>query len=422
MSRLIASLVVGLFFPLIATGLGDGPPRPPRRELSEAETELIRIIKESEAASERWFKEAEALEADQQVQFWRDKNSSNPFVAQLIAFEKQHHGSHVGLMSVRRLWRYGATNAEPAGARHDASIHVLSVLRSYGGFSELTEILRYADRCLVPHTETVLRELIEDTNATENNRTYARLTLARWILIQRAWRQGIPQWLRQADSGASPLSPETRDYWNKILVVVAADDRLPALEREATDILADLCRTAGDATEYGVDNIDADYILIVVSKQTKGVQVKDLANGHLFAEQHLRKGRPAPELMVTLLDGRQFSLTAQSNQAVIVQFCFTGCGPCEAMYPWLRDLATEYRGKVQILTIMCDDQDGGARAAVASGKLTWNVCVDGPAKAIQTQWGIRAFPTVFLFGPDGRMSIETDSQSQIRATLDELTK
>ncbi len=150
--------------------------------------------------------------------------------------------------------------------------------------------------------------------------------------------------------------------------------------------------------------------------------VKELAAGLLFKEQHLREGKPAPDLKLQLVSGEDWSLADQRGKTVIIQFSFKGCGPCEAMYPDLRELAAAHKEKLAILSIMVDEKKADTTDAVNSGKLAWNVHWDGDRGPIATQWAVPSFPTVYVIGPDGRIVSNGLRGNQLKAKIAELTR
>jgi thiol-disulfide isomerase/thioredoxin len=404
----IAILLCAFVGTSAAVSLADEP-APSKRELSSDEKELIELVTDMRADRDQWFEEMDKIKDEKiQNQFYLEKTSSDPFVTRFIAFEKKHRGKRPGLLAIRQLWRMTGSTAESTGAGHDGAIHVLDVLGNYGGFDELPEILRYVDRCPRAQVETSLRQLIAAEHTSENNRIYAKLTLARWNLYQRLLRDVIPKVQAKAAANEITLPQSTLEYDAKLLAMCVPQERIWDLEREALAILKDLRETAGNSKQYFIAASDEKYIAIYADRDKPGTLVKDLADGILFDEVHLRRGQPAPELTVKLLDGAEFSLAAQQGKTVIIQFSFTGCGPCEAMYPQLKELAEQFPDKVEILTIMRDEKDEDAKAAIASGKITWKLCIDGVPGPITTKWAVRGFPTVFVFGPDGKAASNDD--------------
>jgi thiol-disulfide isomerase/thioredoxin len=147
----------------------------------------------------------------------------------------------------------------------------------------------------------------------------------------------------------------------------------------------------------------------------------EMADGLLFKQQHLKSGKRAPELKLKLLDGRDWSLHTQRGRVVIIQFSFKGCGPCEAMYPDLRELAAAHPDDLVILSIMADKEKQDSVEAVESGKVTWNVYWDGNRGPTNTRWGVRGYPTVYIIDKQGRVAGYDDLRGeQLKQKIAEL--
>lgn len=53
-------------------------------------------------------------------------------------------------------------------------------------------------------------------------------------------------------------------------------------------------------------------------------------------------GKPAPDFVVTALDGRHVSLADYKGKALLVNFWATWCGNCRLEMPWLAQLREQY--------------------------------------------------------------------------------
>jgi thiol-disulfide isomerase/thioredoxin len=145
-------------------------------------------------------------------------------------------------------------------------------------------------------------------------------------------------------------------------------------------------------------------VLTEDSEQTnQSPSIAGVAKGVSFRAKHLAVGSECPALEVKLVNGDHWSLREQNGKLVIVQFSFNGCRPCERMYPVLRDVVRDHPNKVSVLSVMADADVGTTQEAVTAGKMTWTVTWDGRSGPIATEWGVRNFPTVFIFGTDRKL-------------------
>lgn len=114
-------------------------------------------------------------------------------------------------------------------------------------------------------------------------------------------------------------------------------------------------------------------------------------------------GHPAPALVGTTLDGKQFSLSAHQGQAVLVNFFASWCDPCKQEAPELRkwSLAHQKAGDAVLVNVLSGDSVADARAFFeARGGYSWPVITSNTA-TIGLDWGVAKVPETYLVAPDG---------------------
>lgn len=108
---------------------------------------------------------------------------------------------------------------------------------------------------------------------------------------------------------------------------------------------------------------------------------------------------PAPALAGTTLAGESLSLDAAPGEPVLVHFWATWCGVCRAEQGTIDGLAEDYR----VITVA--SQSGSADRVAAYMRehdLDFPVLLD-PDGALARRWGVQAFPSSFVIGPDGQI-------------------
>jgi thiol-disulfide isomerase/thioredoxin len=323
-----------------------------------------------------------------------------------------------------RLGEYGGAPEKP---RDIAWREALKRLAAYSDQPVLIEILRYLDSgSFKPETEAVLRSLSKDRDAHPAVRDFSELMIARCMLSARNYHESLTRRSQELEAGDKPRWSSEKQYVQQQLAGLPSPAVLQKSEMAACDILRrlSLSESAKNQRQSAVKNIDPDWRLIELDiERTKTMpRISELAEGELFKESHLRIGKSAEDLKVTLLSGNEWSLAAQRGRVVIIQFSFKGCGPCEEMYPVLRQVQQTHGDRVSILSIMADENRGDTEQAVTDGKLTWNIYWDRHRGPVATRWAVLGFPTVYVIDRNGQIAAVGPRRDDLKKTVAELLK
>lgn len=112
----------------------------------------------------------------------------------------------------------------------------------------------------------------------------------------------------------------------------------------------------------------------------------------------------APMIDGRATDGQRVSLASMRGRPVLVHFWATWCGVCRAQEGNIESVAEG--GDVITIATRSGDATVVGRELQARG-LHFAAIVD-PDGRIASAWGVRAFPTDFVVGPDGDIAF-TDS-------------
>ncbi len=179
-----------------------------------------------------------------------------------------------------------------------------------------------------------------------------------------------------------------------------------SVARRAMRTVEELAEKSASPRFPDIEGVDERNYIIRISEDNTQPRVAEKAAAALFKQRHLIVGAKAPDLEAPLLNGTTWRMMDQLGKVIVIQFSFTGCGPCEQMYPDLAALAAEYPEQLEILTLMRDETPVSALEGTKSGKLTWSVAVDGKPGRITTKWSVSSFPTIYVVDKNGNIAAE----------------
>jgi cytochrome c biogenesis protein CcmG/thiol:disulfide interchange protein DsbE len=117
----------------------------------------------------------------------------------------------------------------------------------------------------------------------------------------------------------------------------------------------------------------------------------------------VRNPDAAPEFKLTGLDGRPINLAESHGKVILLNFWATWCGPCRAEIPDLIELQNKYKGRLQILGLVVDDDDQEAvKEFVDRSGINYPVAMASGDIRIK-YGGIGALPTSFMLDSEGRI-------------------
>ncbi len=117
----------------------------------------------------------------------------------------------------------------------------------------------------------------------------------------------------------------------------------------------------------------------------------------------VRNPDPAPDFKLTSLDGQPLSLAGSQGKVILLNFWATWCGPCRAEIPDLVELQNKYKGRLQVIGLVIDDDDQAAIKKFV-GEFGINYPVALASTGIRIQYGgIGALPTSFVLDSQGRV-------------------
>lgn len=115
------------------------------------------------------------------------------------------------------------------------------------------------------------------------------------------------------------------------------------------------------------------------------------------------KGRPAPAMISTTLDGKPFDLSRRKGSWVVLNFFQSSCLPCKAEHPELVAFAAQQKtitDGAELYTVVKDDSDTNVSKWFAEQGGSWPIVKDDDG-AIATAFGVAQVPETWIIDPSG---------------------
>lgn len=136
-------------------------------------------------------------------------------------------------------------------------------------------------------------------------------------------------------------------------------------------------------------------------KSIGGMSIKELAEGSIFALQHLRLGKVAKGLSGKTLDGNVVKIEDFRGRILLVDFWATWCAPCATAVPDLAKLSRELPpSKFAILGISADQDHEVLKEFIQIKSVTWDIIVDSDG-ILQKRWQSLSLPSYYVLDEKG---------------------
>lgn len=115
----------------------------------------------------------------------------------------------------------------------------------------------------------------------------------------------------------------------------------------------------------------------------------------------IERGKPAPAIAGTTLDGAAFDLAALRGRPVLVNFWGPSCVPCRDEFPLFSAKLAEHAAEgLAIIGVLMFDPPAPARDFIAAYGATWPT-VDDPDGALRTAYRVAARPQTYFIDRAG---------------------
>jgi thiol-disulfide isomerase/thioredoxin len=158
-----------------------------------------------------------------------------------------------------------------------------------------------------------------------------------------------------------------------------------------------------------------------------------LAGGCLLAPaaRALEIGQAAPAFSLARADGATLELPSLRGRVVLVDFWASWCAPCRQSFPVLDAMQKRYADAgLVVVGVNVDTERAQAERFLAAVPVSFAIVYD-PEGATPQAFGVRAMPSSYVLGRDGRVRAsnlgfhkrDADTlEAAVRAALDEGAK
>ncbi len=146
--------------------------------------------------------------------------------------------------------------------------------------------------------------------------------------------------------------------------------------------------------------------------------------GAIEAHITVSVGDAAPDFDVERIAGTgkgdRVRLGDERGKVVLIDFWATWCGPCVAELPTIKDIEKSFGGdpRFRLISLSSDQTAEPALRVIREKGLNWtHGLVDRFGSGVMARYDVRAIPSTFLIGPDGRILAKDLRGADLKAAV-----
>ncbi len=381
-------------------------------ELNPAAQALAKLQTEFREIEAAYYKAAE--KAVDEVEMNRVSEEMNPreiMPAKYLAFEEKHRGTDSGLKALTEVAKMARGVGDPtsnaAKGRVEAADRLIKHYLHHQGLEAIAASFSRGPFFL--RSDGFLQALVEKS---PYRKTQAEALIAQLIHGNRflTVESQLPTIIRSQMQSFANEPPQIRTELQDTLKKLDNTD-FKQLRADLNDKLKRLADTYSDIEVefYGTGGAAAQRLSHAINKVIVGAE--------------------APEIAAADINGQAFRLSKLRGNVVVLLFAERFSEDYKEMYAPLRQLVAKYKqAPVRFVGIMSSDDQANLRAASRRGDLNWTVIPQPLNGPLQLDWGIEAYPSVYIVDAEGilqpqlRMPYYGDGGYDARAVDDKLAE
>jgi thiol-disulfide isomerase/thioredoxin len=118
------------------------------------------------------------------------------------------------------------------------------------------------------------------------------------------------------------------------------------------------------------------------------------------------KGKNAPDISLKTLDGKDFKLSDQKGNVVLVDFWATWCPPCRESLPHVQKVSADdalAKKGLKVYAVNDKEEADTVKKFLTDNKYTFTVPMDADQAALKA-YSVSGIPTTVIVGRDGKVA------------------
>jgi peroxiredoxin len=164
---------------------------------------------------------------------------------------------------------------------------------------------------------------------------------------------------------------------------------------------------------------ELEYVYSLLGTDAKKTLIGKQLESYVYKTKYVDTGKTLPNFTLPNSNAKNISLSSVKNKYILVDFWYTGCAPCVAQFPKLRQLHKKYKTKFEIIGVSHDGKKYRNKWLTFLKKTPtgWIQLLDTD-NAVCDRFGIESFPSNFLLNKKGVIVAKNVSEKEIEAFLE----
>jgi thiol-disulfide isomerase/thioredoxin len=183
-------------------------------------------------------------------------------------------------------------------------------------------------------------------------------------------------------------------------------------------------------SELARDNLDevagkgfADKFIASAAGADKEAKALKKTLGDKYFDIYPAIGKPAPEVVMQGVDGKQGRLSALKGKVVVLDIWATWCGPCRGMIPHEREMVERLKDKpFTLVSISADAEKKTLTDFLAKENMPWTHWWNGNQGGIVEAWEVEHYPTIYVIDAEGVIRHEELRGEELEKAVNDLLK